>query len=222
MKNNKGFSLIELLVVISILGILSSVAYVRFNKKKHIVKSDTMKLYTINSRAKNEAVKRNKTLYVGITEKDVDFYEYDKVVTINADDNDESNDEDYIQTKLIGTHSLDYFGIYTDSVSGDLLGKNPEEYDKINCDTANPKPSNRYDSCNGNMTCIAEEKKKCDSDKQLLITGKEYDYVYSFNHLGITEQEIELKLQVDDKFINVININFIGIIKTVLDYNGNF
>jgi len=184
MKNNKGISLIEILIVLAILGIFSAISYPHFNKKRYIIKSDAMNLWTICSRAKSEAVKRNRILYVGIDGKDVDFY---------------------TDNQLVNSYYLNYFNIHTDSVTGGELGG--KEVPKI-------IPDEVIQQCGGILPgCQSIE------DWYKSFEGKYYEYIFSFNQMGITNAEILLKLEVDNELLDTLNINFIGTIKTVLYTN---
>lgn len=188
MQNEKGFSLIELLIVIAILGIVSAIGYSYFDKDKYITKSDAMKLHFICNRGKSEAVKRNKKLFVGINNKNIDFY---------------------VDNMLIDSRYLDYFIIYTDSVDGGELG-GKESPNIETCGINGTLPDTVCNECG-----VAPGCKEYDDWKKS-FEPTEYEYIFSFNQLGITNEEILLQFEKDKKLINVIKISLMGYIKTVL------
>jgi hypothetical protein len=181
MKNERGISLVELLVIMSIIAIISAFGYPYFNKTKYVIKSDALKLFNINHLAKSEAVKRNAVLYIGINDKQIDFY---------------------VDNELIKSNYLDHFRIYTDSVTGGELG---------GAEVPTLTPFEIIEQCNGNMVdCQAY------IDWRLSFEPIEYDYIYSFNQLGVTQKEILLKLIIEYKTVDTLFISFIGTIRSVI------
>lgn len=73
---NKGFTIIEVMIVIAILAIISGISIHVIRNILYKYKSDTLTLYSYLLKAKSVAIKRNKNIYVGIDKSGIiDIYE---------------------------------------------------------------------------------------------------------------------------------------------------
>lgn len=68
--NNKGFTLVEVMMVVAIMGILAGIAFLSIDSKPFRQRAAARELFSVFHLAKMEAIKRNSTVSVGVNDKD--------------------------------------------------------------------------------------------------------------------------------------------------------
>lgn len=174
---NKGFSIIEVMIVIAILAIISGISIPVIKNILYKYKSDTLTLYSYLLKAKSTAIKENNIIYVGINKSGIiDIY-----------------NKNY---KLL-SFSLEYNKNINSNLTGGILGK------KELPDT----PQDIKDKCTG-LLVNCEDYKNWVS----LYSGKEYDYIFNFNPLGmINKNFILINISGDKNNITITNYGSIKI-----------
>ena len=141
MKNSKGFTIIELIIVVAIMGILFSLAYPGFTAHYDMINlsGSADKMHSHTNWAKNTAIVREKNAIFNIWAAGEDFpNEYQFAVVDDADMLDIISRRGVTERRDVAPENIIVPPGETSSGSGRTAIGNNVQIDVRNCDTSNP------------------------------------------------------------------------------------